>query len=83
MPTRCSAPPGICSPREADGSTRFRLIGVGADGLVAAEDADLPTLFDRETGRPRRLEQAMDTLNERLGSGTIQLGRGLPASSEK
>ena len=68
---------------EADGNTRFRLIGVGADGLVAAEDADLPTLFDRETGRPRRLEQAMDTLNERLGRGAVQFGRGLPASSEK
>ena len=68
---------------EADGSTRFRLIGVGADALVDAEDADLPTLFDRETGRPRRLERAMDDLNERLGSGAVQLGRGLPAPSEK
>jgi DNA polymerase-4 len=35
---------------EADGSTRFRLIGVGADGLAGAETADLPTLFDREEG---------------------------------
>ncbi|MGH7037093.1 MAG: DNA polymerase IV [Stellaceae bacterium] len=32
---------------EADGITRFRLIGVGADALVDAAAADLPTLFDR------------------------------------
>lgn len=30
---------------EADGRTRFRLIGVGADALVDAAAADLPTLF--------------------------------------
>src|SRR4029077_2729800 len=35
---------------EADGATRFRLIGVGADGLVEGRAADLPTLFDRDTG---------------------------------
>ena len=31
---------------EADGITRFRLIGIGADALVDATAADLPTLFD-------------------------------------
>jgi DNA polymerase-4 len=67
---------------EANGTTRFRLIGVGAEGLVAAETADLPTLFDQETGRPRRLEQAMDDLNTRLGSGAVRLGRGLPTTSK-
>jgi DNA polymerase-4 len=66
---------------EADGTTRFRLIGVGADGLVGADTADLPTLFDQVAGRPRRLEQAMDDLNDRLGSGTVRLGRGVPSGS--
>jgi DNA polymerase-4 len=67
---------------EADGTTRFRLIGVGADSLADADTADLPTLFDAESGKPRRLEQAMDDLNARLGGGTVQLGRGLPVDSK-
>jgi DNA polymerase-4 len=32
---------------EADGITRFRLIGIGAEALVDATAADLPTLFER------------------------------------
>src|SRR5262249_6440417 len=52
---------------EVDGVTHFRLIGVGADSLVAAEAADLPTLFDREDGKPRRLERALDDIKNRLG----------------
>jgi DNA polymerase-4 len=60
---------------EADGATRFRLIGVGADALVGAETADLPTLFDRDDGRPRRLERALDEIKTRHGSGAVKLGR--------
>ncbi|HEV2303045.1 MAG TPA: DNA polymerase IV [Stellaceae bacterium] len=60
---------------EADGVTRFRLIGVGADGLVDAREADRPTLFDDSEGRPRRLEQALDSLRERLGGDSIGFGR--------
>jgi DNA polymerase-4 len=60
---------------EADGATRFRLIGVGADALVSAETADLPTLFDHEDGKPRRLEQALDDIKNRHGSGVVRLGR--------
>jgi DNA polymerase-4 len=37
---------------EADGVTRFRLVGIGADALVGATAADLPTLFDRKEGQP-------------------------------
>lgn len=60
---------------EADGATLFRLIGVGADGLVGAAAADLPTLFDREDGKPRRLEQAVDDIKNRLGDGAVRFGR--------
>jgi DNA polymerase IV len=60
---------------EADGATRFRLIGVGADSLVSAEGADLPTLFDHKDGRPRRLEQAIDDIRGRLGENAVRLGR--------
>jgi len=61
----------------ADGTVRFRLIGIGADGLVSAETADLPTLFDQEDGRPRRLEQAMDDIRGRLGREAVRLGRAV------
>jgi DNA polymerase-4 len=60
---------------EADGATTFRLIGVGADGLVDANSADLPTLFDKDQGKPRRLEQAIDDIRTRHGSGAVRLGR--------
>src|SRR5205823_10347551 len=46
---------------EADGVTRFRLIGVGADRLVDAAEADLPTLFDATMGGPRRLRSEEHT----------------------
>jgi len=63
--------------READGTTRFRLIGVGADALVDAGVADLPTLFDRELDRPRRLADTIDNIRSRHGTAAVQLGRGL------
>jgi DNA polymerase-4 len=62
---------------EADGATRFRLIGVGADGLVDSRAADPPTLFDGELDGPRRLERAIDQIRDRLGDGSVQFGRGL------
>ena len=68
---------------EADGVTRFRLIGVGADTLVEDLEADPLTLFDRELNRPRRLEHAMDQIRTRLGDQSIGLGRGLPAAGRK
>jgi DNA polymerase IV len=63
---------------EADGSTRFRLIGVAADALIDAGAADLPTLFDREDGRPRLLEEAIDDIRRRHGEDAVRRGRALP-----
>ena len=60
---------------EADGATRFRLIGVGAETLLNAQAADLPTLFDREDGKSRRLEHAIDEIRSRLGDDAVKLGR--------
>jgi DNA polymerase IV len=62
---------------EADGVTPYRLIGVGADLLVDGSEADLPTLFDDELGRPRRLEQTIDEIRGRLGDGSVRRGRDL------
>ncbi|MFZ3237932.1 MAG: DNA polymerase IV, partial [Stellaceae bacterium] len=66
---------------EADGVTRFRLVGIGADMLRDARDADLPTLFDRELGRPRRLEQAIDSIRGRLGADALRRGPGSNAEA--
>ena len=65
---------------EADGATRFRLIGVGADALVEAAAADLPTLFENEDGRPRRLAEAIDGLRERHGDGVLRRGLDFSAA---
>jgi DNA polymerase-4 len=59
---------------EADGVTLFRLIGVGADGLIDGAAADLPTLFDAEDGRPRRLDQALDAVRDRHGETAVRRG---------
>ena len=59
---------------EADGTTRFRLIGVAADALVAEASADLPSLFDAQDGRPRRLAAAIDDLRERHGADVLRRG---------
>jgi DNA polymerase-4 len=61
---------------EADGVRSFRLIGIGADMLVNAIQADLPTLFEPELGRPRRLEQAIDGVRDRLGPDALRWGEG-------
>jgi DNA polymerase-4 len=65
---------------EADGATRFRLIGVGADALVGAGAADLPTLFENEDGRPRRLAEAIDDVRERHGDGVLRRGLDFSAT---
>jgi DNA polymerase IV len=59
---------------EADGATRFRLIGVGADSLIDGAAADLPTLFEATDGRPRRLEQAIDAARARHGPTAVRRG---------
>jgi len=59
---------------EIDGTTRFRLIGVGADELGDGAAADLPTLFDGDD-RPRRLEAAIDEVRRRHGEQAVRRGR--------
>jgi DNA polymerase-4 len=63
---------------EADGATRFRLIGVGADHLCDARTADPPSLLEQELGGARRIEQAMDRIRGRLGEDSVRFGRTLP-----
>ena len=56
--------------READG-TRFRLIGVGASALVAADQADPADLVD---GRAAHAEHAVDRVRARFGDDAVIRG---------
>jgi DNA polymerase-4 len=55
----------------------FRLIGVGADDLHPAEDADPPDLADPDAERRRKVEHAMDEVRRKLGGKAIVKGRSL------
>jgi len=66
--------------REVDG-TAYRLIGIGAQPLAAAEEADRPDLADPEQPRRAATQAAIDALRERFGTAAIGRGRGfVPAS---
>jgi DNA polymerase-4 len=56
--------------READG-TRFRLLGVGASALVAADQADPADLVD---GRAAEAEHAVDRVRARFGDDAVIRG---------
>jgi DNA polymerase IV len=62
--------------READGR-RFRLIGIGASGLVDGILADPPDLLNPDRDRQARVEEAIDAVRAKLGDDAIRKGRGL------
>jgi len=62
--------------REATGNW-FRLIGIGADDLHPAGDADPPDLADPDAERRRKVELAMDEVRRKLGGKAIVKGRSL------
>jgi DNA polymerase-4 len=64
--------------READGRTRFRLIGVGANPLALLADADRGDLADPDAARRVARQAAIDALRGRYGDAVIGRGRGLP-----
>jgi DNA polymerase-4 len=64
--------------READG-TRFRLIGLGAQPLRPAAEADPIDLADPDSARRVARQTAVDQLRDRFGAGIIGRGRGLNA----
>jgi DNA polymerase-4 len=61
--------------REIDG-TAFRLIGIGASPLVPGESADQPDLADPDAPRRVAMQDAIDRLRARYGTGVIARGRG-------
>ncbi len=62
--------------KEADG-TAFRLIGIGAQPLAAAADADLGDLADPEAPTRAARWAAVETLRAKFGDGAVMRGRGL------
>jgi DNA polymerase-4 len=61
--------------REAGGAP-YRLIGIGADALADAREADPPDLFDKAQQRDTRIETTLAELRRRLGDGAVAKGRG-------
>ncbi|MFL1461057.1 DNA polymerase IV [Roseococcus sp. DSY-14] len=60
--------------KEADG-TAFRLIGIGAQPLAAADGADAGDLADPEAPRRAARWRAMETLRGRFGDAAVVAGR--------
>jgi DNA polymerase-4 len=68
--------------KEATGNA-FRLIGIGAQPLAPAADADLPDLADPDATRRAAKWAAVEKLRARFGAEVIGSGRGLPAGGGK
>jgi DNA polymerase-4 len=64
--------------RETDG-TAFRLLGLGAQPLRPAAEADPRDLADPDAARRVARQQAVDKLRDRFGAAIIGRGRGLNA----
>ncbi len=62
--------------REIDG-TAYRLIGIGAQPLAAAAEAEHGDLADRQTPRRAAAQLALHRLRERYGEAVIAKGRSL------
>jgi DNA polymerase-4 len=62
--------------KEADG-TAFRLIGIGAQPLAPAAEADRGDLADPEAPKRVARWQAVEALRARFGEGAVVRGRGL------
>jgi DNA polymerase-4 len=66
--------------KEADG-TAFRLIGIGAQPLAPADQADRGDLADPEAPRRAARWKAMEALRARFGEDAVMAGRGFKAKA--
>jgi DNA polymerase-4 len=62
---------------------RFRLLGVSTADFVAAEAADHGDLLDKDVGREKAREHAIDSLREKFGAGAIVRGLTFRPSAPK
>jgi len=68
--------------KELDG-TRFRLIGVAANDLCPASQADEGDLVDTKVAREKATEAAIDQLRTKFGSTAIVKGIALPRRPQR
>jgi DNA polymerase-4 len=68
---------------DADGRTKYRLIGVGLSDFSEAANADKGDMLDAETPRRAAVEDAVAKAREKFGKGAVQTGRALKADWEE
>ncbi|MEM8750106.1 MAG: DNA polymerase IV [Pseudomonadota bacterium] len=56
------------------GDTKFRLLGIGVSDLQSDETADPDDLIDEASTRRAAVERAMDSVRERFGGDSVELG---------
>lgn len=62
---------------EADGRTRFRLLGIGLSEFAPASEADKGDLLDDRTPKRAAAEAAIARAREKYGRGSVVSGRSL------
>ncbi|HEY4251785.1 MAG TPA: DNA polymerase IV [Roseomonas sp.] len=68
--------------READGRVAFRLIGIGAQPLAPAADADRGDLADPAAPKRAARWAAVEALRRKFGEDAIARGRALPVDAK-
>lgn len=62
---------------DADGRTKYRLIGVGLSDFAGANVADKGDMLDTETPKRAAVEEAMAKARGKFGRDAVQTGRAL------
>jgi DNA polymerase-4 len=68
---------------DADGRTKFRLIGVGLADFSAAADADKGDLLDAQTPKRAAAEAAIAKARGKYGREAVVTGRALKTKREE
>jgi DNA polymerase-4 len=64
---------------DADGKTKYRLIGVGLSDFADAADADKGDMLDTQTPKRAIVEAAVAKARDKFGRDAVQTGRALKA----
>jgi DNA polymerase IV len=67
---------------DADGKTKYRLIGVGLSDFADAALADKGDMLDTETPKRAAIEDAVAKARDKFGKAAVQTGRALKGEFE-
>ena len=67
---------------DADGKTKYRLIGIGLSDFSDAAVADKGDMLDTATPKRAAAEAAIAKARDKFGKGAVQTGRALKARWE-